>query len=83
MWVIQNTILVRLPDDVPLPPHSRVVEVPPDFDPREYRIDAGALTRVERQPREQAEKLTAEEVRQIKAALAADDFGPKRRKEDR
>ena len=83
MWLIQNAVLIRFPDDVPVPPNSHVIEVPHDFDPRDYRIESGALVKVERVPRESPQKFTADEVRQIKAAIAANELSPKRRKEER
>jgi len=83
MWVIQNAVLLRLPDDVPVPPNSRVIGVPEDFEPRDYQVENNALVKVKQKPRATTEKLTADEVRQIKAALLADELFRKRRKEDR
>ena len=82
MWVIQDRALVRLPDNAPVPPSSRVVEVPPDFNPRDYRVENGALVKGVPARGTPTDKLTREEIVRLKAALSAGQFGPKRRKED-
>ncbi len=45
MWVLQNDVLMELPDDVPMPPNGKKVDVPADFlvSPRDYKIKNGAL----------------------------------------
>ncbi len=73
MWIIQKDVLLHLPDDVPLPPNSRVVDVPEDLrrDPRQFRIENGALVRAGYTPRVPDDKLTSDEIRQLKQMLAS------------
>lgn len=73
MWVMQNDVLLKLPDDAPLPPKSRVVEVPEDFQSRSarFRIENGELKRMPASLRVPDDKLTTDEVRQLKELLAS------------
>ncbi len=78
MWVIQNEGLLRVPDDVPLPPNSVKVDVPSDFHqrPHLYRIKGHAL--VKRSDKELKKlqrpavslRLTQEEIAKLKKAIA-------------
>ncbi len=71
MWIVQNDVLMEIPDDLPMPPNSRAVKVPEGFasNPRDYRIDKGKLVRAPRPKREEAPRFTNEEIVQIKDAL--------------
>ena len=82
MWVIQHQGLLRLPDDVPLPPESVKVNLPSDFhqQPHAYKIEGNALVkrsfeelRNSQRPREIL-KLTQEEMATLKKAIAEGKF---------
>jgi hypothetical protein len=83
MWVIQGEVLIRLPDDAPVPPDSVKVEVPGDFRerPEAYRLGRrGVVRRSEpelRRERERAaqRKLTEDEVTLLKQAIADGRLG--------
>jgi hypothetical protein len=78
MWLIQDQHLVRLPDDVPVPPGSVQVEVPDDFlvQPEAYKVEENRIVRRSEkdmqalQQGRQALKLTQEEIARIKQAIA-------------
>lgn len=76
MWIIQKDSLLQLPDDVPLPPDSRVVEVPDEFrrNARDFRLEKGALVHAPRPTAAEVPRLTAEEIVQIKEALRSGLF---------
>ncbi len=78
MWVIQNQHLVRLPDDVPVPPGSVRVEVPEGFlaRPEAFKVEGNHV-----RPRPKKEmkalqrsaevvKLTQDDIARIKKAIA-------------
>jgi hypothetical protein len=79
MWVIQNKLLLQVPDDVPVPPDSVVIELPEDFfaDPRAYtETDKGVRRRSAKElkklrERQEAGWLSRSEIAAIKAAIKA------------
>jgi|RhiMetdeSRZDD1v2_1073273.scaffolds.fasta_scaffold2405791_2 hypothetical protein len=82
MYVIQDGLLIQVPDDAPRPPRSVVVELPHDFHarPEAYQIRKRGIVRrpereleVERQRAEEAAtaaELTPEEITRVKQAIA-------------
>jgi hypothetical protein len=77
VWIIQNEVLIQLPDDVPVPSGSRVIEVADEFvrSPRAFRVAGGQLVRAEARPRSSADRLTRDEIVQLKKALASGAIG--------
>jgi hypothetical protein len=71
MWIMQRDALMEIPDDLPLPPDSRVVEPPEEFlrSPRDFRIENGSFVHDPRKPRDEAPRLSREEIAQVKSAL--------------
>jgi hypothetical protein len=79
MWIIQNQGLLRLPDDVPLPPNSKKVQLHGEFEqqPHLYRLKGNTVVKLgakelkrHEAPRETL-KLTLGEIAQLRKALAA------------
>ena len=71
MWIVQKDMVLQIPDDAPLPPDSRVIDVPADFarDGGAFTFRNGAFTRRATPPT--PPKLTPEEVEILKAAIAS------------
>jgi len=67
MWVMQNDVLMELPDDVPMPPNSKKVDVPDEFlvAPRHFRVRDGALVHEPRKT-EPLPKFTLAEIAFLK-----------------
>ena len=72
MWVIQKDVLLRLPDDAPIPPDSRTVSVPADLkrNVSRLRVENGEVITVDRPQRTVEERLTREDVVALKKLLA-------------
>ena len=73
MWIIQNDLIMRIPDDAPLPPNSVKFRPSAEFlkDPASFAIKAGKLAKIEHKPRGKTDRLTADDVARIKAAIKA------------
>lgn len=71
MWILQNDSLMEIPDDVPMPPNSRVVQPPPELllHPRDFRIEKGEFIHAPQPKRERAPRLTDDEIAQVRDAL--------------
>ena len=71
MWIVQNDMLMQIPDDLPMPPNSRAVEVPEQFvsSPHDFKLEKGELVHAPQPKRERAPRLTVDEVEQIRDAL--------------
>ena len=90
MFVIQNGRVVVLPDDAPVPPGSLAVEVPDDFAAQPYRYVVEGDRLVPRPEEEVAAlerpteivKLTDEEIRIVKQAIAEGRLGTTSTRED-
>lgn len=82
MWVIQNQGLLRIPDDVPVPPDSVKVELPSDFQQQThtYKIEGKAL--IKRSAAElkklqrpgETLKMMQEEIAKLKQAVAGGKY---------
>jgi len=72
MWVMQKDVLLRLPDDAPMPPESRKVSVPEDLQRNvsRLRVESGEVVTVDRPLRTAEERLTREDVVALKKLLA-------------
>ena len=73
MWIIQNDLIIRLPDNAPLPPDSVKFKPSAEFlkDPGSFAVKAGKLAKVEPKPRRTTDHLTIDDVARIKAAIKA------------
>lgn len=71
MWIVQNDVLMQIPDDLPMPRNSRAIDVPEDFtrNPHDFKLEKGELVHAPQPKRERAPRLTADEVEQIRDAL--------------
>lgn len=71
MWILQNDALMQIPDDLPMPPNSRAIDVPDEFvrNPQDFKLEKGKLVRAPRPKREKAARLTADEIAQVRDAL--------------
>jgi hypothetical protein len=84
VFVIQDGLLIEVPDDAPRPPRSVVVELPDDFlvRPEAYRVrKRGIVRRAERELEQEEEErrraeaaapaeLTPAEIAKVKQAIA-------------
>lgn len=75
MWVIQNESLFSLPDDAPMPPNAKPVDLPEDFhaDPQAFTIEGDKIVRARPTAYKSEEPLvlTRAELARIKAAIRA------------
>jgi hypothetical protein len=71
MWIVQNDVMMEVPDDVPLPPNSKRIDVPAEFlaSPRDFRLHEGALLHEPRKV-EPPPKLTRDEIVLLKQLVA-------------
>lgn len=75
MWLIQKDSLLRVADDTPIPPGTKKIRVPDDFEanPSHYRIADGRIVRrsaAELKARASARlTLTQDDIRRIKEAI--------------
>jgi hypothetical protein len=77
MWILQPDGLIEIPDDAPVPPGSKVVDVPDDFDatPDAYVVTADGVRRRTAKERQAARRrspkhgLTAGEVAILKQMI--------------
>jgi hypothetical protein len=71
MWIMQNGSLLEVPDDLPMPPNSSVIEPPAEFlrNPQDFRLEKGTLIHAPRKPVEDEPRLTAKEILQIRESL--------------
>ncbi len=76
MWIMQNETLMEIPDDLPMPPNSRVIEPPEEFlrNPHDFRVEQGSLVHAPRPSRDDTPRLTSDEIMQIKNALKSGLF---------
>jgi hypothetical protein len=81
MWVMQNDVLMEIPDDVPMPPNTRKIDVPEDFltSPQDFKVVQGELIREPRKAVE-APRFTHEEIAFLKQFVA--NAVPKKEKEE-
>jgi len=80
MWIIQNQLLLGLPDDVPIPRNSIKVHLPSDYHqgPHLYKIEGGELVKrsakelkaLQRAPTKASLALTQDEIAKLKKAIA-------------
>ena len=71
MWIMQNDVMMEIPDDVPMPPNSKKVEVPEAFlaSPRDFRVKEGALLHEPRKV-ELRPQFTRDEIAFLKQIVA-------------
>lgn len=77
MWIIQDQYLVRVPDDVQVPPGSVPVELPDDFleQPEAYKIEGERIVKKNEKElkavrqRSKAVALTQDDIVRIKRAI--------------
>ena len=77
MWIIQNKKLLRLPDDVPVPPGSLRVNPPDEYllRPEDYTVTEKAIVKrskaelKKRQSPQTVLKLTQEEITILRKAI--------------
>ena len=72
MWIIQSDTLMELPDDVPLPPNSKKIEVPDDLftSPRDFRVEKGALVTDSKPLSPSVPQFTFDEIAHLKQFVA-------------
>jgi hypothetical protein len=77
MWVIRDDHLFSLPDNSPLPPNAKRVDLPEDFlgNPRGYKIEGGAFVKREAKDVKTSAQtaslmLTVDEINRVRAAIA-------------
>jgi hypothetical protein len=73
MWIISGDLLYSVPDDAPVPRRAKRVDLPDGFldDPARWQVRGGAIVEAERAKRPEPAGLTAEDIKAIKAAIAA------------
>lgn len=71
MWLISGDSVFSIPDGSRVPDGARRIEPPEDFEshPERWAVRDGRFVRVE--PPEPPPRLTADEVRALRAAIAA------------
>lgn len=71
MWLISGDSVFSIPDGSRVPDGARRIEPPEDFEahPERWAVRDGAFVRVE--PAEPLPRLTADEIRALRAAIAA------------
>jgi hypothetical protein len=77
MWILQAEAFLEIPDDAPLPPGSKVVEVPDDFvaAPHAYVVTAEGVERRAPQEldalrrRDSEDRLTSNDVAILKRMI--------------
>lgn len=74
MWLISGDLLFSIPDGSRIPDGAQRIDPPEDFQshPERWTIRDGRFVRVERvEPVERLTPLTAEEIKALRAAVAA------------
>lgn len=73
MWVIKDDILLSLPDDVPQPRGSHLVELPEGFhdNPGRWQVRNGAIVKAKPAKTDAKSGLSSADIAKLKAAIAA------------